>query len=419
MRDRLAAALAAETGALTRLLTELVRIPSPGGSPGEVAIQSRLAEWLRAEGLDVDHWRLPLADLTARPDFPGMEVPRVEAWGVAARLPGSGGGRSLMFNGHVDVVPPGEPAAWRECGPYDALVRDGMLYGRGACDMKGGLVAALFAVRALRRCGIRLRGDLIVACVAGEEDGGLGTYGLLDRGWRADACVIPEPTGLDVVPANAGALTFRLKVTGRAAHAARRTAGISAVERFWPVFAALRELEARRNADVDLLMRRWDVPYAIEVGTVHAGDWAATVPGELVAEGRIGVALGEPVEAARQALEDAVTGHGAEVEWWGGRFAAGPPPAGDLVARLAAAHRAAAGRALDSPDVWGAPYGSDLRLLAAAGVPTVQYGPGELDRMHAPDERVRISEVVTAAHALALLALDHCGTAPGAAGVSP
>jgi acetylornithine deacetylase len=400
---------------ITELLTELVAVPSEGGSNAEVEIQSRLADWLRAAGLEVDHWPIALDELAAEPGFPGMEVTRDRAYGLVARLRGTGGGRSLMFNGHVDVVPPGDLGAWT-VEPYGATVRDGRVYGRGACDMKGGLVAALFAIRALSR--VRLRGDVLIACVAGEEDGGVGTFALLHRGWRADACVVPEPTGLDLVPAAAGALTFRLRVTGRAAHAARRDAGVSAVEKFWPVFAELRALEARRNTDVEPLMRRWPLPYAIEVGTVRAGDWSSSVPGELVAEGRMGVALDEPPAAARRALEEAVAAacaadpwlaeHPVAVEWWGGRFASGrsPDDDGGLTGRLSAACAEVTGRA---PERWGAPFGSDLRLLAGAGgIPTVHYGPGDVTLAHGPDEFVPIDEVVTATRTLTALAIAHC-----------
>lgn len=406
-----------EAPAMAELLAELVRIPSTDGSAAEVEIQERLATWMRDEGLEVDSWPIPLDELATEADFPGMEVPRTSARGLVGRLPGSGGGRSLMLNAHVDVVPPGDLSAW-SVDPYEGVVRDGLLYGRGACDMKGGLVAALFAVRALRR--LRLRGDVLVACVPGEEDGGFGSYALLRRGWLADACVIPEPTGLDVVPANAGALTFRLRVPGRAAHAARRDTGVSAVEKFWPVFAALRALETRRNTDADPLMSRWALPYAIEIGTVHAGDWSSSVPGELVAEGRMGVVLGESPDAARRALEEAVAAactadgwlsrHPVEVEWWGGQFAAARllEPDGGLVSRITEAHTAEVG---DTPATWGAPFGSDLRLLTGlGGVPTVQYGPGDVDRAHAPDEFVPIAEVLAAARTLARFAVAHCGT---------
>ena len=391
------------------LLTELVRIPSVGGSPGEAHIQNHLADRMRAAGLEVDHWPIDLDEVTGRPDFPGMESARTRAWGLVGRLPGTGGGRSLMFNAHVDVVPPGEPSAWSG-DPFSGRIEGDLLYGRGSCDMKGGLVAALTAIEELR--ADRPRGDVLVACVVGEEDGGLGTYALLDRGWRADACVIPEPTGLAVVPAAAGALTFRLRVPGLAAHAARRASGVSAVEKFLPVFTALRELEARRNAGADPLFARWDLAYPLEIGTVRAGDWASSVPGELVAEGRIGVALDERPDQARRALEEAVgracaadpwlAVHPVTVEWWGGQFA---PARTTDAAFVTAMMEATEGRA----EQWAAPYGSDLRLLTAAGIPTVQYGPGDVDLAHAPEEHVPLSQVREAAHALIRLAARHCG----------
>jgi acetylornithine deacetylase len=401
--------LAASRDEQVRTLVDLVRIPSVAGTAAEAAIVRHVADLL-ADGAEVDLWPIPVAELAARPDFPGMEVARSQAWGLVARLPGTGGGRSLMFNGHLDVVPPGDPGAWSD-DPWSGRLVDGHVFGRGACDMKGGVVAALAAFHALRRAGVRLAGDVLFAAVVGEEDGGLGTYATLARGWRADACVITEPTNLDLLVANGGALTFRLRVPGRAAHASVRTSGVSAVEKFQPVFAALRDLEATRNAAVDPMMRRWSVAYPVEIGVVRAGDWPSTVPDLLVAEGRFGVALDEPVAEARAALSDAVraacaadpwlAGHPVEVEWWGGQFASGRCGDPDLVRRV----RAATGA---EPDAYGAPYGSDLRLLAAAGIPTLQYGPGEARYAHAPDERVPVDQVHRCAETLVGLALDWC-----------
>jgi acetylornithine deacetylase len=422
--------VSAGTTEMVALLAGLVATPSVSGTDAEHEIQSRLAAELAAEGLDVDHWRLPLDELLAEPDFPGVEVERSEAWGLVGRLAGdgSGEGATLMLNGHVDVVPPGNPAAWSTDNPFSGRIVGDVLYGRGACDMKAGLVAALFAVRAIRRAGVPLRGDLLVACVPGEEDGGLGTYAMLRRGWRADACVVPEPTSLDLVPANAGALTFRLRVPGLATHASRRTSGVSAIEKFLPVWAALGRLEERRNRDVDPLMRRWRIAYPLSVGRISAGDWASTVPDLLVAEGRLGVALDEPVEAARADLEQAIAEaceqdgwlreNPVTVEWWGGQFASGRlPGSSDLPGRVARAHVGAGG---GPQETWGGPYGSDLRLLnGMGGIPTVHYGPGDSVLAHAPDESVPIPEVTMTTRALALLALDVCGTAVDDGGSSP
>ncbi|MBV9358592.1 MAG: ArgE/DapE family deacylase [Chloroflexi bacterium] len=410
--------VAREREAMLELLQELVRIPSVGGSEAELLIQRRLAAQFADCGLDTDVWELPLADLVAEAEFPGVEVERTRALGVVGKLPGRGGGPSLMFNAHVDVVPPGDRGAWTSYDPFAATIADGRLFGRGACDMKGGLVAAIWAVRALHEAGAPLDGDVLLASVVGEEDGGLGTYGLLRRGWRADACLIPEPTGLDLVPATAGALTFRLRVRGRATHASRRTEGESALEHFWPVWQALRTLESERNADVDPLLRRWPVAYALSIGTIRCGDWASSVPDLLVAEGRLGVALGESPAHARAQFETAVAEasrndawlarHPVEVEWWGGQFASARlPDDSDLVERVRAAHLRADGRAICEPAVWGAPYGSDLRLLTGlAGIPTLHYGPGDAGLAHGPHESVPLAEVELAARTLALLALD-------------
>lgn len=406
--------------ALAAELLDLLAIPSIDGTPAEALAQEHCAQRWAALGLDVDRWDIDVAALAADPDFPGMEVERDYAVGVTATLRGTGGGPTLLLNGHTDVVPPGDLAQWSG-DPFTPrwITRDGQrcLAARGSADMKAGVAAMAAAVRAVRESGIVLRGDVVLAAVSGEEDGGLGTFALLRRGVRADLCVITEPTELDLIPANGGALTFRLSVHGRAAHASMRTTGVSAVEKFVPVLQALEALEARRNARVDPLMTRWPIAYPLSIGTVHAGDWASTVPDLLVAEGRLGVALGETVAHARAELEAAVAEvcdgdpwlreHPVDVTWWGGQFAAGrTDPGADVVRRTSACHRAVTGA---DPQVYGGPYGSDLRLLQGlGGIPTLQYGPGSARAAHAPDEWVPWDEVTTAAQVLARLIVDVC-----------
>jgi acetylornithine deacetylase len=416
------AAVDALQGEALDLLERLVRIPSVGGSAAECEIQHVVADVLHADGFDVDVWPLDLDALTADPAFPGMEVERHEAYGVVATLSGRAPdlGRSLLVDGHTDVVPPGHLGEWSG-DPYELRreTRDGrdLLLGRGTCDMKAGLVASIIAARGLRAAGVVLAGDLTIAPVVGEEDGGLGTFALLRRGVTADACVIPEPTDLDIVPANGGALTFRLRVPGRAAHASRRLEGVSAIEMLVPTLAALEALETRRNGDVHPLMRRWPLPYPLSIGIVRAGDWASTVPDLLVAEGRLGVALGESVEHARDELEAAVAElcageeflreHPITVQWWGGQFAPGTSEDEPLLARVRRAHALAKPGAREQ-EVYGAPYGSDLRLLAPS-MPVLQYGPGDTRTAHAPDESVTVEDFHAAARALAVIYLEHCG----------
>src|SRR5919112_2074395 len=151
------------------------------------------------------------------------------------------------FCGHVDVVAAGTER-WRY-GPWSGEIADGCVHGRGSVDMKGGVVAALHALAALRQAGAATP-EAVLLCVASEEDGGLGAFAALERDDRFDACLLPEPTGFAVVCAQAGALTFRGTVRGRAAHAAIRLEGRSAIDRYVGVHAALAEHEARINADV-------------------------------------------------------------------------------------------------------------------------------------------------------------------------
>jgi acetylornithine deacetylase len=315
------------------------------------------------------------------------------------------------------VVPVGSPDLWT-VDPWQGTVRDGRIYGRGACDMKAGLACQLTAVEALRRSGVRLRGTVQLQSVVGEEDGGLGTFATLQRGHRGDLAVVCEPTAGGLVTATAGALTFRLTVPGRSVHASMRLEGVDALDKYLLVHLALRRLEAERNRDAHPLMAGYVLPYPLSVGTLRAGDWPSSVPDVVVAEGRLGVALGEPVEQARAALEDALAevcaddpwlaANPVRVEWFGGQFASGAVEATSPVAQLvSSAHERLHGQ---RPQVQGVPYGSDQRLLTdLGGVPTVLYGPGDVRHAHAPDESVPVDELVAVTQTLVLLVASACG----------
>ena len=395
---------------IRRDLAQLVNIPSVGGSEAEIAVQRWCAATLTGLGLDVDQWRIDLDELRADADYPGEEVERDEAWGVVGA---SGPGLpALILNGHVDVVPPGDLEAWTDADPW--LVReDGdRWFGRGVCDMKGGVVAIIAAARAVSH--LELTRPFAVHSVIGEEDGGIGTFATLRRGHTGEACVIAEPTAGQIVAANAGSLTFRIEVPGRATHGSMRATGHSAISGFELVHRALAELEDVRNAAPPAPFGV--LPWPISVGIVQAGDWASTVPDRLTADGRYGIMPGETFADATAAFEKAVARAAASdpwlaenppvVTWPGGRFAAGCLPPGDPFGAQVTSAVVAAGE--PSPELIGAPYGSDLRHYAAAGVPTVQYGPGDIADAHAIEESVRIDEVVTCARAYAELIVARC-----------
>jgi acetylornithine deacetylase len=418
-----ASALAAvDEHAIAALLLDLLAVPSVTGSAAESELQHRLAGHLDRLGLDIDLWSMDLPALRADPAFPGTEAPRDEAWGLVGTTPGGGDGPALILQGHVDVVPPGDPARWTG-DPFVPRVTGDVVHGRGACDMKAGLVANLAALAAIRDGGVRLRGRVAAHCVVGEEDGGLGAFGTLRRGHTGDACVITEPTGGTLVTANAGALTFRLEITGKATHASTRDEGVSAITAYAVIHQALARLEAERNVGPDPLLAEYPIPYALSVGTLRSGDWPSTVPDLLVAEGRLGVRLDEDPADARAAFERCVAracaadpwlrDHPAAVSWPGGQFASGRLPAGhplrDIVrtAYAEVAHGAPVARER------GAPYGSDLRLYSAAGVPTLHFGPGDVRLAHSSREQVSVSETVAVTRALVLTVLRSAGTEGG------
>lgn len=397
-----------------RTLVDLVHVPSVTGSDAEGEVQHLLAGWFAEAGLEVDLWEDDLGALRDDPGFPGTEAPRARLVGLVGTSAGEGA-PGLVLQGHVDVVPVGDPGAWRH-DPFAAHVEGGVLHGRGACDMKAGVAANLAVARALHRSGVRTERRLALHSVGSEEDGGLGAFATLRRGHGGDVCVITEPTAGRVVGANAGALTFRLEVPGLAAHGSTRREGVSALEAFRPLHDAVLALEGQRNSAVPQAFTT-ELPYGISIGTVRVGDWASSVPDLLVAEGRMGVALGEDPAAARAALADALEAaaardpwlrdHPPVLSWPGGQFASGALPEGHPLAGEVADAVAAMGGS--RPDGGAAPYGSDLRLYTGAGVPTVQYGPGDVRLAHSPLESVPLTEVLEVSRALAVLAVRRLG----------
>ena len=387
-----------DPGVLAADLAELVQVPSiTGQEHAALAWLSRRAEEL---GLEADLIEHDLAALRAHPGHPGEEAPRSELIALAVTLRGALPGR-LALDGHVDVVAPGtEP--WTH-GPWSGAIAGGRVHGRGAVDMKAGVIAGLHALAALRAAAIPTP-EVVLLCVPCEEDGGLGTFAALEHDDRYDACLIPEPTGFSVVCAQAGSLTFEGTVRGRAAHAAMRLEGRSAVDRYMAVHAALAEHERRINADVaHPAMQALALPYPINVGRVQAGEWSSSVPDRLIFEGRVGVRVGEDPADARAAFEAAV--HAADAEdppiglaWTGGAFAPGET---DPEHPWVRAVRAAVAAERGSAPLAGVPWGADMRLFTARGIPTVMCGTTGIEVAHAVDESVDIGEMAAVARIVA------------------
>jgi acetylornithine deacetylase len=393
-------------------LLGLLQVPSITGTATESELLNSLAGQCETAGLEVDHWQCSLPELYRDPDFPGTEADRDELWGLVAST-AAADGPTVILQGHVDVVPPGDPSTWAG-DPFTPQLAGDVVRARGACDMKAGVAASLAVVGAIRAAGLRLPGRIALHLVGSEEDGGLGAFATLRRGHRGDACLIPEPTNLELITANCGALTFELTVPGQAAHGSIRYAGVSAIEKFYPILDGLSRLEAERNAHPDPLLAGYRIAAPLSIGTVRAGDWPSTVPDQLVATGRYGVLLDEDPAEAQAALEQRVAEvcdrdgwlreHPATVRWCGGQFASGRLPTGHpLRVVVGAAHAETAGTQL--PAELGAPYGSDLRLYAAAGIPTLHYGPGLPRVAHTANEYVSVADTVQTARTLMVAAL--------------
>ena len=406
---------------LLRDLVALLRIPSVTGD--EAAVQDAVATILVEAGLELTRLEPDPAAVARDPDFPGSEVERSRLPIVFGRV-GPTGGRRVLLVGHVDVVPVGDVSLWRT-PPWEPTVIGDAIYGRGAVDMKGGLVAAIGSVRALVASGVALTGEVVLVAVPSEEDGGQGMLAAIRSGATGDVAVITEPSGLDIVTAHAGALTFRLTVTGKAAHASMRREGVSALDKLGVLTAALAADETARNAAeghprmVDL-----GLPYPTIIGKVQGGEWASTVMDRLVAEGRYGVRLGQTTVEAEADLracieracvaDDWLRDYPAQVEIVGGRFASAEVPDGHpLPQALAATIEAVLSR---RPAFRGKPYGADMRLLVHQGrTPTVIFGPGDVAVAHAPNEHISLSEVTACARSLAVWLLREIGT-PGTPG---
>ena len=369
------------------LLEALVRIDSRNpslvpGAPGEGAVARRLGEVLQ-------EWGLEVLIMEAAPGRPN----------VVARRRGTGGGRSLMFNGHLDVV---DIAGMRH-PPFDAGIRDGRMYGRGTSDMKGGVAAMCAAAARLPA----LAGDVIITAVCDEEWQSLGTAALIERGVRADAVIVTEPTGLSIMPAHKGFVWAQLTTLGHAAHGSRWDLGVDAIRH---AGALLRELDA---LDVSLAARTHPLlgRPSIHASTIEGGSGMSTYPDRCVLRVERRTLPGETAAAVQAELEAAVARAGsglhdfrAEVQM----LLAQPPSDVAVDAPLVTALSAMlADRGMSTACV-GMSAWTDAALFNAAGMPAVCFGPGDMGLAHAAEEYIELAQVEQATEILMALATRWC-----------
>ncbi len=415
MDDDILAAVAAEEAAMVDLLTELVEAPTVlGAEGGGQTIMRRAFAGLGLEPFDVP---LDAGALRAHPGGAPFTWDVSEKVNVLADwLPaGDADGRSLVLNGHIDVVSP-EPSELWTGAPFAAR-RDGeWLYGRGAGDMKSGLVAMVGAVAGLQRLGVTPRGRVQLQSVVEEECTGHGALACVLAGHTADAAVLTEPTQGAIWTAQVGVLWFKVRVLGAPAHAGDAGDGANAIEASYQVIEALRGLEAELNAVRPELYAAYPHPINLNVGMVRGGDWPSTVAGECITHFRLATYPGEPVAELKARVEEVVAGvqtgaHRIEVLYEGfqceGYELAHDAP---LVQGLAAASARVNGAG--PPPLFASTATTDARAFALYGdTPAVCFGP-LAEHEHGVDERVHVPSITRTAQALALFISDWSGLSP-------
>ncbi|MCC7271607.1 MAG: ArgE/DapE family deacylase [Alphaproteobacteria bacterium] len=396
---------------------ELVRYPSVRGA--EHTAQDCMARAMRERGLEVDRWVIDLEDIRGLRGFSPVNVSYENAINVVGvHRPTARKGRSLTLNGHIDVVPVGPLDMWTT-PPFEPRIADGWLYGRGAGDMKAGLVGCLFALDALRRAGWRPAAEVYVQSVIEEECTGNGALACVGRGYVGDAALIPEPRGGPVLSGQVGVMWFEVKLKGRPVHVAVAGEGANAIEAAAPIIRALHALTDRWNGErhkhppFDAV----DHPININIGRITGGDWASSVPAWCDMEVRIAVYPGQDLAAARFEIEDAVRAAAQKVPFlannppevvYNGFQAEGfvLPEGTDAERTLAAAHRKAVGAPLQRAPTTAT---TDARFFGLyAGVPALVYGP-KASSVHGFDERVEIESIRTTTQAMALFIAEWCG----------
>ncbi|PFG06017.1 peptidase [Bacillus sp. es.034] len=398
-----------------KLLQRLVQEDSVRGN--ESKAQAIIIEKCRKLGLELDIWEIKETDIKHHPFYKCDRTNFKGNPNVVGVLKGTGGGKSLLLNGHIDVVPEGDRRDWSH-DPYSGLIKDGKLYGRGATDMKGGSVALLLAIEVIQELNIPLKGDVIFQSVIEEESGGTGTLATLIRGYKADAVIIPEPTNMKIFPKQQGSMWFRLNVKGKSAHGGTRYEGVNAIEKAYKVIHVLQQLENARNERVDdPLYRNIPIPLPVNIGRIESGKWPSSVPDTAIIEGRIGVGPWETLHEVEQEFSIGISKlksidpwfeeHPVEVEWFGGRWQPGNLPSDHELVNTLSMH---AKQVMSSdPIIEASPWGTDGGILSQGGnMPVVIFGPGTTEVAHDANEYIELERVYQSAEIFSRFMIDWC-----------
>lgn len=415
--DRIKQAVEANFDKEAAFLQEVVRSVSLRGE--EAGVQDIVSDALKQRGYKVDAFPLDVETLSAHPGFSPATIDYADTYNVVGtKTPEAPGGKSLALNAHVDVVPAAAPDQWLY-PPFSGTIDGDWLYGRGAGDMKAGLVANIFALDAIEAAGFRLTAPVQIQSVVDEETTGNGAAAAIQKGYTADAVLIPEPTDEQLVFANSGVIKFKITTQGVPAHPRDPDSGLSAIDAAIQLIAHLKEMEKKWNEakGTHAGFEGLSNPASLNVGMINGGEWPSSVPFGCVFEGRIGFFPGEdPMDRARE-IENSITDlmqkdprlarSKPQVEWVGtmqaGYRLGAPAPAEEVLKR---AHHNVRGTDLSRYVM--ACYLDAALFANHAGIPALTYGPVS-ENVHGIDERVSLSSLKRVTETIALFAAEWCG----------
>ena len=404
------------TECMIRFLQDIIRIPSVTGNEGP--IQSFLEKFVTDIGLEVDRFIPDLDVLRQHRGFVETTQSYTGRPNVVGVLKGTGGGRSLLFNGHVDVIPEGAPENWKH-GCWSGDIENSKLYGRGAADMKSGVAAMTMALHAIRACNIALKGDVIVEYVMDEELTGNGTLACVLKGYKADAGICCETSSMYVQPGSIGRIWFEIRVKGKAAGIQRRYEGVNAIDLGYCVMKAVSAFEELRIKTISHPLypeMRDAIPCM--VGQFESGSYASAFPDACVMKGSMATVPGENSDAVKndfvrfvietvQAEDPWFIEHPPEILFTG--YFAEPseiPAESPIVRLLCESYQDILGVA---PVISGRQGAADIRHLNQYGdTPTVIFGPGMTEQMHANNEWVNVDDYIHSIKILAETIINWC-----------
>lgn len=399
------------------LTAELVKFPSVRGA--EHTAQDFLAAAMQERGWSVDRWRIDVEAISHLPGFSPVHADYANAFNLVGSLRADRPkGRSLILNGHIDVVPVGPLDMWTR-PPFSPDIAEGWMHGRGSGDMKAGLVGCIAALDALARLGWRPAADVHVQSVVEEECTGNGALACLARGYRAAAAIIPEPMWNRLIRAQVGVLWFQVHVRGIPVHVREAGSGANAIEAAYEIMQALHGLEERWNepARRHPLFAGEAHPINLNIGRIAGGDWPSSVPAWCTFDVRVALYPGQAIAEAKREIEETIRAAARA-----NRFLANAPPEivyhgfeaegyvlaqdEEATATLRAAHQASFGTPLAE---LASTATTDARFFGLyAGIPALVYGP-RAESIHGFDERVDLDSVRRVTQAIALFIAEWCG----------